>query len=326
MNGRPHTTLVAGGSGFLGSHICTRLIEQGDTVLCGDNYSTGAAAKVAHLVGHERFHVVEHDIVTPFASNPALAALLAEHVPTRICNMASPASPPAYQKLAIETLLVGSMGMRNILDLAVTTGARVLQASTSEVYGDPDVHPQPESYWGHVNSVGPRSMYDESKRFAEALCVAYERVHGVEVRLPRIFNTYGPGMSPDDGRVVTNFIGQALRGEPLTIYGDGKQTRSFCFVDDEVRGLLALLESDLTGPVNIGNPLEFTMLELAELVIDVAGTASVLTHLPLPGDDPSQRQPNIERASGGLGWEPQVALRDGIGRTMAWFRSLPGFA
>ena len=326
MTGRPHTTLVAGGSGFLGSHICTRLIDQGDTVVCVDDYSTGAAAKVAHLVGHERFHLVEHDIVTPFASNPTLAVLLAKHGPTRIFNLASPASPPAYQKLAIETLMVGSVGMRNILDLAVATGARVMQASTSEVYGDPEVHPQPESYWGHVNSVGPRSMYDESKRFAEALCVAYERVHGVDVRLPRIFNTYGPGMSPDDGRVVTNFIGQALRGHPLTIYGDGKQTRSFCFVDDEVRGLLALLESDLTGPVNIGNPLEFTMLELAELVIDVAGTASVLTYLPLPGDDPTQRQPNIERAIVGLGWEPQVALRDGIERTMAWFRSLPGFA
>lgn len=316
---------VAGGAGFLGSHLCRLFLDRGDRVVCIDNYSTGFAVNLEAMIEHPRFTAVEHDITEPFDANPALAALVASEPPTRICNMASPASPPTYHRLAIETLMVGSVGMRNLLELAVSTGARILQASTSEVYGDPDVHPQPESYWGHVNPIGPRSMYDESKRFAEALCVTYARTRGVDVRLPRIFNTYGPGLSPDDGRVVTNFIAQALRGEPLTVYGDGMQTRSFCFVDDEVRGLGALLDSDVQGPVNIGNPNEFTMLELALLVLELTGSASVIEHLPLPGDDPLQRQPDITRARVELGWEPAVMLREGLERTVAWFRTLPQF-
>lgn len=320
-----HTVYVTGGAGFLGSHLCSGFLQRGDRVVCIDNLSTGSTANLGPLLDQERFSFVAHDITRPFGDDPVLASLLRAEPPTRICNMASPASPPAYQRLAVETLMVGSIGMRNVLDLAVASGARVLQASTSEVYGDPDVHPQPESYWGRVNPIGPRSMYDESKRFAEALCVAYSRTRGVELRLPRIFNTYGPGMSPDDGRVVTNFIAQALRGEPLTVYGDGLQTRSFCFVDDEVRGLMALLESDLEGPVNIGNPGEFTMLELATLVLEVTGSTSRIEFRPLPGDDPLQRRPDIARAARELGWEPLVALREGLERTTSWFRSLPQF-
>lgn len=317
---------VAGGAGFLGSHLCRLFLDRGDRVVCIDNYSTGFAINLAAVVDHPRFTAVEHDITEPFSGNATLASLITSEPPTRICNMASPASPPTYHRLAIETLMVGSVGMRNLLELAVSSGARILQASTSEVYGDPDVHPQPESYWGHVNPIGPRSMYDESKRFAEALCITYARTRNVDVRLPRIFNTYGPGLSPDDGRVVTNFIGQALRGEPLTVYGDGTQTRSFCFVDDEVRGLVALLDSDAEGPVNIGNPHEFTMLELASLVLEVTGSGSVIHHLPLPGDDPLQRQPDITRARVELGWELEVRLAEGLARTVAWFRALPQFA
>ena len=320
------TVLVAGGAGFLGSHLCELLLGRGDTVVCVDNFATGSPDNVAHLRDRRGFTVVEHDVTEPLTTNSQLRAL---HVPsglTAICNMASPASPPTYQRLAVETLLVGSIGMKNLLDLAVVSGARVLQASTSEVYGDPDVHPQPESYWGRVNPIGERSMYDESKRFAEALCATYERSRGVTVRLARIFNTYGPRLSPDDGRVVTNFIGQALRGEPITVYGDGTQTRSFCFVDDEVRGLAALLDSDVSGPVNIGNPCEFTMLELADLVIALTGSSSKVVHRPLPGDDPKQRRPDITRARELVGWEPTIALRDGLVRTIAWFRELPAFA
>ena len=319
-------TMVAGGSGFLGSHLCARLLQQGHRVLAVDNFATSTIANVAHLLDHPQFRLVEHDITLPFASNAVLSEALAAQSPTRICNLASPASPPAYQRLAIETLMAGSIGMKHLLDLAVSCGARLLHASTSEVYGDPDVHPQPEWYWGRVNPVGPRSMYDESKRFAEALCTAYVHQHGLQLRLVRIFNTYGPGMSPDDGRVVTNFIGQALRGRPLTIFGDGTQTRSFCFVDDEVRGLLLLLDSDVEGPVNIGNPVEFTMLELATMVLELTGSSSTVEHRPLPGDDPLQRRPDITRARQLLGWEPGIALRSGLAQTIEWFRRHPSFA
>ena len=316
---------VTGGAGFLGSHLCRVFLGRGDRVVCIDNLSTGYTANVADLLDHEAFTFVEHDITRRFDEHDLLKSLIRAEPPTRVCNMASPASPPTYRRFAVETLMVGSIGMSNVLELAAATGARVLQASSSEVYGDPDVHPQTESYWGRVNPIGPRSMYDESKRFAEALCFAFARTRGVEVRMPRIFNTYGPGLSPDDGRVVTNFIGQALRGEPLTVYGDGMQTRSFCFVDDEVRGLVALLDSDVVGPVNIGSPNEFTMLELASLVIEVTGSASAVEHLPLPGDDPLQRQPDITRAQNELDWEPTVLLRDGLERTAAWFQLLPQF-
>ena len=320
------TILVAGGAGFLGSHLCGLLLDRGDVVVCVDNYATGSPDNTAHLRSRAGFTVVEHDVTAPLRTNDQLRVLHAAGALSAICNMASPASPPTYQRLAIETLMVGSVGMKNLLDLAVASGARLLQASTSEVYGDPDVHPQPESYWGRVNPIGERSMYDESKRFAEALCATYERSHSVSVRLARIFNTYGPRLSPDDGRVVTNFIGQALRGEPITVYGDGTQTRSFCFVDDEVRGLVALLDSEVTGPVNIGNPGEFTMLELADLVIELTGSSSKVVHRRLPGDDPKQRRPDITRASELLGWEPTIALREGLIRTIAWFRELPAFA
>ncbi len=316
-----HTTVVTGGAGFLGSHLCEALIARGDTVLCVDNCATSSWDNVAHLRDSERFSCFEHDIVVPFAAHAGLGAAIERLRPDRICNLASPASPPVYQRLSVETLLVGSVGMMNVLDVAVATGARVLQASTSEVYGDPHVHPQPETYWGNVNPNGPRSMYDESKRFAEAMGAAYVARHGVELRTVRIFNTYGPRMSPEDGRVVSNFISQALRGEPLTVFGDGSQTRSFCYVDDQVRGILALLESDARGPVNIGNPGEFTMLELAALVLELTGAPGPLVHRPLPGDDPLQRRPDITRARLELGWQPEVALREGLNRTIAWFRT-----
>ena len=320
-----NTVVVAGGAGFLGSHLCRRLVDRGDTVVCVDNFSTGTPTNVSDLIGHERFTLIEHDITEPFANTSVLHEYLITHRPSRICNMASPASPPTYVRLAIETLMVGSIGMRNLLDLAVDLGARILQASTSEVYGDPEVHPQPESYWGHVNPNGPRSMYDESKRFAEALCAAYVVQKAVDLRTVRIFNTYGPGLAPNDGRVVTNFISQALRSEPITIFGDGNQTRSFCYVDDEISGIVALLDSNLTGPVNIGNPGEFTMLELAELVLELTESKSQLVFLPLPGDDPTQRKPDLTRANNELGWAPTTDLRVGLQRTIAWFRSLPEF-
>ncbi len=312
-------TVVAGGAGFLGSHICDRLIERGDRVICIDNVSTGTAENVAHLIDDPRFHFVEHDVVAP-----GVAALVAEcwgdAAPTRVLHLASPASPPEYLRRPIETLDVGSVGTRQLLDLALASGARFFLASTSEVYGDPVVHPQPEGYWGNVNPVGERSVYDESKRFAEAMTAAFRRTYGVDTRIARIFNTYGPRMRADDGRVVTNFINQAIRGEPLTIYGDGNQTRSFCYVDDEVAGLLALLDGEVPGPVNIGNPGEFTMLELASLVIDLTGSGSELEFRPLPSDDPRQRRPDIALARDALGWEPTIALADGLDRTIRWYR------
>ena len=325
MSLRQHV-LVAGGAGFLGSHLCTVLLERGDRVTCVDNFCTGSQANVQTLIAHPNFTLIDHDITEPLAGSALLTEALAAHPVTRICNMASPASPPTYVRLAIETLRVGSVGMQNLLDLAVETGARILQASTSEVYGDPDIHPQPESYWGRVNPIGPRSMYDESKRFAEALCAAYVRQKSVDLRTVRIFNTYGPRLSPNDGRVVTNFISQALRNESITIYGEGTQTRSFCYVDDEIAGILALLDSEVTGPVNIGNPGEFTMLELAKLIIELTKSDSVLTFHPLPGDDPLQRRPDITRASSLLGWTPKTDLREGLTRTIAWFKTLPEFS
>ncbi len=314
-------TLVAGGAGFLGSHLCKAFLERGDTVICVDNLATGSPGNVETLAVDSRFHLVIHNIVEPLGKSEELQILLRSFPLHRICNFASPASPKAYQRLAVETLMVGSVGLKNLLDLAVETGARILQASTSEVYGDPEVHPQPESYWGHVNPNGPRSMYDESKRFAEALCAVYVAKYGVDLRTARIFNTYGPKMSPDDGRVVSTFICQALRSAPLTIFGDGTQTRSFCYVSDQVRGQLALLESDLTGPVNLGNQDEFTMLELAELVLELTGSSSTITSLPLPEDDPKQRRPDGTRASMELAWTPEIGLRAGLSRTIDWYRS-----
>jgi nucleoside-diphosphate-sugar epimerase len=314
--------LVAGGAGFIGSHLCDRLLERGDHVVCVDDLSTGRTVNVEHLAGHDRFRFVHADVTAP-----GLAALVATHVAdgfTAVMNLASPASPPAYLARPIETLTVGSTGTQQLLELARTHRARFFLASTSEVYGDPLVHPQVEDYWGNVNPIGERSVYDEAKRYAEAITMAYHRAHGVDVRIVRIFNTYGPRMQIDDGRVVTNFVAQALRGEPLTIYGDGSQTRSFCYVDDEVAGLLALLDGDVTGPVNIGNPVEWTMMELAELVLELTGSPASIDFRPLPADDPKLRRPDITLARERLGWEPQVALREGLERTIPWFAARLG--
>lgn len=302
--------VIAGGSGFLGSHLCDALIERGDQVVCVDNYITGRPANVEHLVGNDAFEMVEADVCGDFEIAGEVDAVM---------NLASPASPKDYYEFPIETLDVGSIGTRNLLELARAKDATFFMASTSEVYGDPVVHPQTEGYWGNVNPIGERSMYDEAKRFSEALTFAYHRTHGVPIRVVRIFNTYGPRMQPDDGRVVSNFITQALRGEALTIYGDGSQTRSFCYVDDEVRGFIALLDSDETGPINIGNPVEFTMLELADLVTELTGNAAGIAHEALPSDDPKQRQPDITRARRTLGWEPTIDLRTGLERTIPFF-------
>jgi dTDP-glucose 4,6-dehydratase len=303
--------VVTGGAGFLGSHLCRALLDRGDEVICLDNLITGSVANIEGLFGAAGFTFVRHDVSTyVWVPGPVDAVL----------HFASPASPIDYLEHPIQTLKVGSLGTHNTLGLAKAKGARYFLASTSEVYGDPQVHPQTESYWGHVNPIGPRGVYDEAKRFAEAMTFAYHRYHGLDVRVVRIFNTYGPRMRPDDGRVVSNFVVQALAGKPITIYGDGAQTRSFCFVDDEIRGLLALLDSDTTGPVNIGNPNEFTIAELADVVLDVTGSTSELVHEPLPVDDPTHRRPDITLAREQLAWEPQVQLREGIERTVAWFR------
>ncbi len=304
--------VVAGGAGFLGSHLCDRLIERGDTVVCLDDLSTGSKDNVAHLLGDDRFRLV----VTNVSEKVELGD---DATIDAVCNLASPASPPAYLARPFDTLAVGSEGTRRLLELARAHDARFLMASTSEVYGDPEVHPQVESYRGNVDPTGPRSVYDEAKRFAESLTMAMHRTHGVNVGIVRIFNTYGPRLSPGDGRVVSNFIVQALRGEPLTVYGDGSQTRSLCFVDDEVRGLLALLDSSLTGPVNIGNPDERSMLELAHFVLEVTGSSSSITYEPLPTDDPTRRCPDITLARTELGWEPTTGLREGIERTIEYF-------
>jgi dTDP-glucose 4,6-dehydratase len=303
--------VVAGGAGFLGSHLCDALLDRDDEVVCVDNYVTGNPDNVAHLLDTPGFELVKQDITESFVVDGAVDAVM---------NLASPASPKDYYELPIETLDVGSIGTRHLLELARVNGAKFFMASTSEVYGDPAVHPQTEDYWGNVNPIGTRSMYDEAKRFSEALCFAYHRTHGVPIRVVRIFNTYGPRMQPDDGRVVSNFITQALRGEPLTIYGDGQQTRSFCFVEDEIRGFVDLLDSDEIGPINIGNPGEFTMLELAELVTELTGSTAGIVFEPLPSDDPKQRQPDITRAIDKLGWTPAIDLREGLTRTIEYFR------
>jgi dTDP-glucose 4,6-dehydratase len=304
--------VVAGGAGFLGSHLCDRLIERGDDVVCMDDLSTGSMENVAHLLDHERFTL----IVTNVSEKVDVGD--ADRVDA-VCNLASPASPPAYLARPLDTLAVGSEGTRRLLELARTHDARFLMASTSEIYGDPEVHPQVESYRGNVDPTGPRSVYDEAKRFAESLTMAMHRTHGVDVGIARIFNTYGPRLSPGDGRVVSNFIVQALRGEDLTVYGDGTQTRSLCFVDDEIGGLLALLDSSLTGPVNIGNPDERSMQDLAEFVLDITGSSSGITYEPLPKDDPTRRCPDVTLARTALGWQPTTGLRDGIERTIEYF-------
>jgi dTDP-glucose 4,6-dehydratase len=301
---------VTGGAGFLGSHLCRVLLDRGDEVVAVDNLSTGARPNVVELLDRPGFELVEHDVTRYVAVAGPVDAVL---------HFASPASPKDYLEMPIQTLKVGSLGTHNTLGLAKAKGARYLLASTSEVYGDPQVHPQTEDYWGHVNPVGPRGVYDEAKRFAEAMTMAYHRFHGVDVRIVRIFNTYGPRMRPSDGRVVSNFLTQALAGKPLTVYGDGSQSRSFCYVDDEVRGIVALLDSDHVGPVNIGNPDEFTVGELAHIVLELTGSQSEVVHEPLPVDDPVQRRPDISLARRVLGWEPRVPLREGLARTTEWF-------
>jgi nucleoside-diphosphate-sugar epimerase len=301
--------VVLGGGGFLGSHLCDQLLARGDDVVCVDDFSTGRPANVAHLADHDGFTLVEADISVSLPVDGDVDGVF---------NLASPASPPDYLALPLQTLAVGSEGTRRGLELAHRSGARFLMASTSEVYGDPDVHPQTEAYWGNVNPVGPRSVYDEAKRFSEALTMAHHRTIGTDVAIVRIFNTYGPRLRPDDGRVVSNFLLQAMRGEPLTVYGDGSQTRSLCYVEDEVRGLIALFDSELTGPVNIGNPDEYTMLELARTVVDLLDSSSTIVHLPLPVDDPTRRRPDITVARAELGWEPTTSLRDGLARTAAF--------
>jgi UDP-glucuronate decarboxylase len=305
--------LVTGGAGFLGSHLCDRLIARGDDVLCVDNFFTGSKANVAHLLTHPSFELMRHDVTFPLYVEVE-----------RIFNLACPASPIHYQYDPVQTTKTSVHGAINMLGLAKRVKARILQASTSEVYGDPEVHPQPESYWGRVNTIGIRSCYDEGKRCAETLFFDYHRQHQLEIKVMRIFNTYGPRMHPKDGRVVSNFIVQALKGENITIFGSGQQTRSFCYVDDLIEGMLLLMESpaDFTGPVNLGNPGEFTMLELAEKVLLLVGGRSKLTFHPLPEDDPKQRQPDITLAKSKLDWEPRVELEDGLKETVSYFRKL----
>jgi dTDP-glucose 4,6-dehydratase len=303
--------LVTGAAGFLGSHLTDRLLSEGHSVLGLDNLATSDAGNLAHLNHEPRFQFEQRDICQPFDPGPV----------DYVFNFASPASPPEYLRLAIETLRVGSIGTENSLEVAAKYGAGHLHASTSECYGDPLVHPQTEDYWGNVNPVGPRSVYDEAKRYAEALVMAYHRSRGVNTHLVRIFNTYGPRLHPGDGRVISNFMMQALRGEPLTIYGDGSQTRSFCYVDDLIEGILRLSRSSEHLPVNIGNPDEFTILECAQAVIEVTGSKSELCFHPLPQDDPTRRRPDITKARTLLGWQPQIALRDGLVRSLPYFKS-----
>ena len=306
-------SLVTGGAGFVGSHICERLMAEGHRVICVDNLITGNRANIEPLMASDGFSFIEHDVTVPLH--------LAEPV-DNILHFASPASPIDYLELPIQTLKVGSLGTHNTLGIAKAKQARYLLASTSEVYGDPLVHPQPESYWGNVNPVGPRGVYDEAKRFAEAMVMAYHRAHGLDTRIVRIFNTYGPRMRPRDGRVVPTFIQQALDGEPLTVYGDGSQTRSFCYVDDLVEGIWRLLGSETNEPVNLGNPHEMTVLEFARKILEITGSDSEILHKELPVDDPKIRQPDISRARDILGWEPRVPLGTGLERTVAYFRDL----
>jgi dTDP-glucose 4,6-dehydratase len=305
------TILVTGAAGFLGSHLCDALLAEGNAVVGVDNFATGSAANLAHLKSEPRFGFEELDICEPFDVGAV----------DGVFNFASPASPVDYMRLGVETLRVGSAGTLNTLEIAKKYGAGYLHASTSECYGDPLVHPQVESYWGNVNPVGPRSVYDEAKRFSEAAVAAYQRYHGVNTHLVRIFNTYGPRLQANDGRVISNFMMQALRGEPLTIYGDGLQTRSFCYCSDLIEGIVLLSKSDEHGPVNIGNPVEFTMLECAQEVQALVGSASGIVFQPLPQDDPTRRKPDITKAKTLLGWEPKVALREGLAKSLAYFRA-----
>ena len=306
------TVAVLGAAGFLGSHLVDRLLDRGDSVIGVDDFSSGSLRNLSHINEADRFRFVKADIAREVPVDTPIDAVL---------NFASLASPPRYFARQLHTLRTGSQGTDNALRLAVKNGARFVMASTSEVYGDPEVHPQVETYRGCVNPIGPRSCYDEAKRYAEALCMAYKQEQGANIGIVRIFNTYGPRLDKDDGRVVSNFICQALRGEPLTIYGDGSQTRSFCYVDDEVDGILRLLDSKETGPINIGNPNEFTMNELAQLVLELTGSTSTLEHRPLPTDDPLQRCPDITRARELLRWEPRIDLREGLRRTIEWFKT-----
>jgi UDP-glucuronate decarboxylase len=302
--------LVTGGGGFIGSHLVEALLGQGHEVLCLDNFFTGSKGNIRHLLGKNRFEMIRHDIVEP---------ILLEV--DQVYNLACPASPVHYQFNPVKTVKTNVLGTLNMLGLAKRVKARILQASTSEVYGDPQVHPQPETYWGHVNPIGPRSCYDEGKRLAETLMMDYHRNNGVDVRIVRIFNTYGPRMAFDDGRVVSNFIIQALKNHPITVYGDGSQTRSFCYVNDMVAGLMTMMDQErLTGPINLGNPGEFTILELARKVIEMTGSKSEVIYKDLPADDPKQRKPDIGLAKDKLGWEPKVALEDGLQATIADFR------
>ncbi len=305
--------LVTGGAGFIGSFLCERLLETGANVICADNFFTGTRSNVEHLLGHRRFELMRHDVTFPLYVEV-----------DEIFNLACPASPIHYQYDPVQTTKTSVHGAINMLGLAKRVKAKILQASTSEVYGDPAVHPQPEEYWGNVNPIGPRSCYDEGKRCAETLFFDYYRQHKLRIKVARIFNTYGPRMHPNDGRVVSNFIVQALKGEDITLYGSGEQTRSFCYVDDLVRGLMSLMDSPdtVTGPINMGNPGEFTIRQLAEEVIALTGSKSKLVFLPLPQDDPRQRQPNIDKARELLGWEPAVQLREGLTKTIAYFDGL----
>jgi UDP-glucuronate decarboxylase len=307
--------LVTGGAGFIGSHLCERLLKEGNEVICVDNFFTGAKENIVHLIGNPYFELVRHDVVAPFFAEV-----------DEIYNLACPASPVHYQYNGIKTIKTSVMGAINMLGLAKRTRAKVLQASTSEVYGDPLVHPQPESYWGHVNPIGIRSCYDEGKRCAESLFMNYHQQNGVRIKIIRIFNTYGPKMHPNDGRVVSNFIVQALQNQDITIYGDGSQTRSFQYVDDLVESMILLMgtSDDFIGPVNVGNPGEFTIKQLAEMVIRQTGSKSKLVYLPLPQDDPIQRQPNIEQAKEKLGWKPVVPLEEGLQKTITYFKDKLG--
>lgn len=306
-------TLITGGAGFLGSHLADALIARGHHIIAMDNLITGDMTNIEHLIGHDQFHFIKQDVTNYI------------HVPGEIdyiLHFASPASPIDYLKLPIQTLKVGSLGTHKVLGLAKEKKARILLASTSEVYGDPLTHPQKEDYWGNVNPIGPRGVYDEAKRFAEAMTMAYHRFHGVETRIVRIFNTYGPRMRVEDGRVVSTFITQALMNKPITIFGDGSQTRSFCFVQDEVEGIIRLLESDIDTPVNIGNPAEMTVKDLSQVVIELTNSSSEVVFRDLPEDDPKIRQPDITLAKEKLGWEPQVTLREGLGKTIEYFREV----
>ena len=307
------TIMITGGAGFLGSHLCEKLLAEGHDVLCVDNFYTSTRRNIVHLLDHPHFELLRHDVTFPLYVEV-----------DQIYNLACPASPIHYQRDPVQTTKTSVHGAINMLGLAKRTGATILQASTSEVYGDPEVHPQTEQYWGHVNPIGLRSCYDEGKRCAETLFFDYRRQHGMPIKVARIFNTYGPRMLPDDGRVVSNFIVQALAGEDLTIYGDGAQTRSFCYVDDMVDGLVRLMNSapDLTGPVNLGNPVEFSIRELAEKVLEKVGSKSTMVEKPLPSDDPVQRQPDIGLARQALAWEPTVSLDQGLGPTIEYFRQL----